>query len=103
MLENTEYSWSDENLKNCIRGENVMEERRRFGKKKLRKGVLKRLPPKPVKIGKEYKVDVTETSYRGEGKARIQGLVTFIPSTSQARELRTCSKFPLEEIIVVGE
>ncbi|RJS80551.1 TRAM domain-containing protein [Candidatus Bathyarchaeota archaeon] len=37
--------------------------------------------PKPVELGKEYEVDVQETSRRGEGIARIQGLVTFIPNT----------------------
>ena len=34
--------------------------------------------PCPVEVGKEYEVDVTETSRRGEGIARIQGFVIFI-------------------------
>ena len=34
--------------------------------------------PCPVEMGKEYEVDVTETSRRGEGIARIQGFVIFI-------------------------
>ena len=38
-------------------------------------------PPKPVEIGKEYEVGIQETSRRGEGIARIQGLVIFIPNT----------------------
>lgn len=50
-----------------------MEERRGFGRN--------RFPPKPVEIGKEYEVDIQETSRRGEGIARIKGLVTFIPNT----------------------
>jgi len=59
-----------------------MEERRRFGgKRNLGKAGPKRFRPKPVELGKEYEVDVTETSRRGEGIARIQGLVTFIPNT----------------------
>jgi predicted RNA-binding protein with TRAM domain len=49
-----------------------MEERRGFGRRSF--------PPKPVEIGKEYEVDVQETSRRGEGIARIKGLVTFIPN-----------------------
>ncbi|MGQ9551468.1 MAG: TRAM domain-containing protein [Candidatus Bathycorpusculaceae bacterium] len=37
--------------------------------------------PKPVETGGEYEVDVQETSRRGEGIARIQGLVIFVPNT----------------------
>jgi predicted RNA-binding protein with TRAM domain len=51
-----------------------MEERRGFGRRNS-------FPPKPVEIGKEYEVDIQETSRRGEGIARIKGLVTFIPNT----------------------
>lgn len=45
-------------------------------------------PPKPVELGKEYEVDVKETSRRGEGIARIQGLVTFIPNTKPGDHVR---------------
>ncbi len=38
-------------------------------------------PPKPVEVGKEYDVEIQEMSRRGEGVARIQGLVVFIPNT----------------------
>ena len=34
--------------------------------------------PKPVEIGKEYDVQVTERSDRGDGIARIQGFVIFV-------------------------
>jgi predicted RNA-binding protein with TRAM domain len=34
--------------------------------------------PKPVEIGKEYYVQVTERSDRGDGVARIQGFVIFV-------------------------
>ena len=34
--------------------------------------------PKPVEIGKEYDVQVTERSQRGDGIARIQGFVIFV-------------------------
>jgi predicted RNA-binding protein with TRAM domain len=56
-----------------------MEERRGFGRRSF--GRERRFPPKPVEMGKEYEVDIQETSRRGEGIARIQGLVTFIPNT----------------------
>jgi len=35
--------------------------------------------PTPVEMGKEYEVDVTEISRFGDGIARIQGFVIFIP------------------------
>ncbi len=34
--------------------------------------------PKPVEVGKEYDVDVTEVSRRGDGVAKIQGFVVFV-------------------------
>jgi predicted RNA-binding protein with TRAM domain len=46
-----------------------------------RRGFARRFPPKPVEMGKEYDVEIQETSRRGEGITRIQGLVTFVPNT----------------------
>jgi predicted RNA-binding protein with TRAM domain len=34
--------------------------------------------PKPVETGKEYEVQITETSRKGDGIARIQGFVIFV-------------------------
>jgi predicted RNA-binding protein with TRAM domain len=34
--------------------------------------------PKPVEIGKEYDVEVSELSKRGDGIARVQGFVIFV-------------------------
>jgi len=61
------------------RGENMRYERRTFGR---------RFPPKPVEIGKEYDVKIEETSRRGEGIARIKGLVTFIPNAKPGENVR---------------
>jgi predicted RNA-binding protein with TRAM domain len=36
---------------------------------------------KPVKVGEEMDVTVSEISRRGDGVARIQGFVIFIPNT----------------------
>ena len=36
------------------------------------------LRPSPVEMGKEYEVDITETSRQGEGIARVQGFVIFV-------------------------
>ncbi len=44
--------------------------------------------PKPVEIGSEYDVEVQELSRRGEGIARIKGLVTFIPNAKPGDHLR---------------
>jgi predicted RNA-binding protein with TRAM domain len=34
--------------------------------------------PKPVETGKEYDVQITETSRQGDGIARVQGYVIFV-------------------------
>jgi predicted RNA-binding protein with TRAM domain len=34
--------------------------------------------PKPVEAGKEYEVQITEISRKGDGIARIQGFVIFV-------------------------
>jgi predicted RNA-binding protein with TRAM domain len=44
--------------------------------------------PKPVEVGKEYDVEIQEISRRGEGIARIEGLVVFIPDTKIGDKLR---------------
>jgi len=44
--------------------------------------------PKPVEVGEEYDVDIKELSRRGEGIARIKGLVTFIPNTKPGDHLK---------------
>ncbi len=34
--------------------------------------------PKPVEVGKEYEVQISEVSNRGDGIARIQGFIIFV-------------------------
>lgn len=34
--------------------------------------------PKPVEMGKEYEVEISEISNKGDGIARIQGFVIFV-------------------------
>mgnify|MGYP001051711554 CR=1 FL=1 len=53
-----------------------------------RRGFGPRFPPKPVEIGKEYDVEIQETSRRGEGIARIKGLVCFVPNTKPGDKVR---------------
>jgi predicted RNA-binding protein with TRAM domain len=44
----------------------------RFGRSSMDSG------PKPVEAGKEYDVEVTEISRRGDGVAKIQGFIIFV-------------------------
>jgi len=44
--------------------------------------------PKPVEVGKEYDVEIEETSRRGEGITRIEGLVIFVPKTKPGDKVR---------------
>jgi len=34
--------------------------------------------PTPVEVGKEYELEVTEISNKGDGIARVQGFVVFV-------------------------
>lgn len=68
-----------------------MESERRSGEgagRRFQRGRGKRFPPKPVELGKEYDVEVREVSKRGDGVARIQGLVTFIPNVKPGDRVR---------------
>jgi len=53
-----------------------------------RRGFDRRLPPKPVEIGKEYDAEIEETRRRGEGITRIEGLVIFVPKTKPGDKVR---------------
>ncbi|MFY9872239.1 MAG: TRAM domain-containing protein [Candidatus Nitrosopolaris sp.] len=44
--------------------------------------------PKPVEVGKEYEVDVTDISRKGDGIARIQGFVIFIEDGKVGHRLK---------------
>ena len=61
-------------------------------------------PPKPVEVGKEYDVEIQEMSRRGEGIARIQGLVVFVPNTQNGdhvkiRVTRISRRFAEAEVV----
>ena len=44
--------------------------------------------PCPVEMGKEYEVDITETSRQGEGIARIQGFVIFVANAKPREHVK---------------
>jgi len=83
-----------------------MEEKRGFGQRRggFRGRSGPRFIPKPVETGKEYEVDVTEKSRRGEGVGRIEGLVLFIPNTNPGDHVtvkitRISSRFAEAEVV----
>ena len=53
-----------------------------------RRGYASGFPPKPVELGKEYDVEIQETSRRGEGIARIKGLVCFVSNAKPGEHVR---------------
>jgi predicted RNA-binding protein with TRAM domain len=87
-----------------------MEGRRGFGQR--RGGFRGRretgFAAKPVEVGKEYEADIQEVSRRGEGIARIQGLVIFIPNAKQGEHVkikvtRISSRFAEAEVVGEGK
>jgi len=95
-----------------MRGEKKMEyerrERRGYYGRREGRGYGPRFPPKPVEIGKEYDVEIQETSRRGEGIARIKGLVVFVPNTKpgdkvKIRVTRISRRFCEAEVVGKGE
>jgi predicted RNA-binding protein with TRAM domain len=60
--------------------------------------------PKPVETGKEYDVQITEISRKGEGIARIQGFVIFVKEgkvgqNAKIRIVQVGNRFATAEII----
>jgi predicted RNA-binding protein with TRAM domain len=44
--------------------------------------------PKPVEVGKVYDLEITDTSKRGEGVAKVEGLVVFVPGAKPGQKLK---------------
>ena len=70
-------------------------------------GGANRFGPKPVEEGKEYDVDIKEISRRGEGIARVEGLVVFVPNTKPGDHIkikitRVSNRFASGEVIQEG-
>ncbi|MGC2387539.1 MAG: TRAM domain-containing protein, partial [Nitrososphaeraceae archaeon] len=58
----------------------------------------------PVEVGKEYDVQVTETSYKGDGVARVQGFVIFVKNGRTGENVKVKvnsvgSRFAIAEIV----
>jgi predicted RNA-binding protein with TRAM domain len=48
----------------------------------------RRHPPKPVELGAEYDVDINEVSERGDGIARVERFIIFVPDTKIGDHVR---------------
>jgi predicted RNA-binding protein with TRAM domain len=44
--------------------------------------------PKPVEVGKEYDVEITELSRRGDGVAKISGFVIFVKNSKVGQKVK---------------
>ena len=62
--------------------------RRQGGSYEGRRGHGKGFKRCPVELGKEYKVEITETSPQGEGIARIQGFVVLVANAKPGDHLK---------------
>lgn len=63
--------------------------------------------PKPVETGKEYDVQITEISRKGDGIARIQGFVIFVKDgkvgqNAKIRVVQVGNRFATAEIVNSG-
>ena len=43
---------------------------------------------KPVELDEEYEADIEEISRRGDGIAKIEGFVIFVPNTKQGEHVK---------------
>jgi predicted RNA-binding protein with TRAM domain len=57
--------------------------RRRFGSNGPRFNVKK-----PVELNKEYEAEIEDISRRGDGIAKIQGFIIFVPNTKQGEHVK---------------
>ena len=70
-----------------------------FGTSKPRSDVKK-----PVELYKEYEAKIEDMSRRGDGIARVEGFVIFVPNTKQGEHVkfkitRIGSRFAIGELV----
>ncbi|MBM3897715.1 MAG: TRAM domain-containing protein [Thaumarchaeota archaeon] len=59
-----------------------------YGRPRFGGGGFRSNTPKPVEVGKEYDVTITETSRRGDGVAKIDGFVIFVAGGKRDEKTR---------------
>ena len=63
--------------------------------------------PKPVKIGEEYTVKIDDVGQKGDGIAKIENFIIFVPHGEKGKEVRVkikevARKFAIAEIVGEG-
>jgi len=43
---------------------------------------------KPVEVGKEYETEIEDISRRGDGIAKIEGFIIFVPNTKKGEHVK---------------
>jgi len=80
-----------------------MFERRGFGGRRYGGGFRERDDaPKPVKVGEEYDVEISEVGNRGDGIARIKNFVVFVNGVKQGEKTHIKIK-EVRERFAIGE
>jgi len=59
---------------------------------------------KPVELNEEYEAEIEDISRRGDGIARIEGFVIFVPNTKQGEHVkfkitRVGNRFAIGELV----
>ena len=59
---------------------------------------------KPVEVNKEYEAEIEDISRRGDGIAKIQGFIIFVPNTKQGEHVkfkvtRVGNRFAIGELV----
>ena len=78
-----------------------------FGGSRPSSGFGNSFKPKPVEVGKEYDVTISDTSRRGEGIAKIDGFVIFVAGAKQGQSAkikitRVTDRFATGEVVSGG-
>ena len=58
----------------------------------------------PVEVDKEYEAEIEDISRRGDGVAKIEGFVVFVPNTEQGEQVkfritRVGNRFAIGELV----
>lgn len=59
---------------------------------------------KPVAVDKEYEAEIEDISRKGDGIAKIQGFIIFVPNTKQGEHVkfkvtRVGNRFAIGEVV----
>ena len=59
---------------------------------------------KPVEVDKEYEAEIEDISRRGDGIAKIQGFIIFVPNTNRGEHVkfkvtRVGNRFAIGELV----